>query len=147
MSRPAVIAFYSYATGVSIELPVGFEFNGEDEVCATYVDRADDGPVTAATPVVRIRVVGEIEDGGGRDVVRDLADGFAAADHQTLSRRDREIDECHAVTVVSEQAGRVLHQTAVDADGRLLSIIAAAPSQDLLPSFDAAIDSIRFIAL
>lgn len=147
MPRPAVIAFYSYVTGVSIELPVGFEFNGEDDGCVSYVDRADDGPVTAATPVVQIRVVGDLEDGDGRDFVRGLADGFAAADHAVLSRREREIDECPAATVVSRDGDRVLHQTAVDADGRLLSIVAAAPGETLLPVFEAALDSIRFIAL
>jgi hypothetical protein len=51
------------------------------------------------------------------------------------------------VTVLSRANGRLLHQTAVVADGRLLSIIAAAPNDDLVPVFDATLDSIRFIAL
>ncbi len=147
MTQPKVIAFFSYVTGVSIELPIGFEFGGEDETSAKYVDRADDEPVTAATPIIHIRVVGEIQDGDGREAVQGLADGFAQASPTMLSRREREIDECPAMTVVSNDGQRVLHQTAVDADGRLLSIIAAAPNEKLLPIFDAAIDSIRFVAL
>jgi hypothetical protein len=147
VTDPGVVHFFSYVTGVSFELPVGFEFAGEDDVSASYVDRADDGPITEATPVVRVRVVGEIEEDGGVDAVPGLADGFDSADLETIARRDRVIDECPAITVVSRDGGRVLHQTAVAADGRLLSIIGAAPSEDLLPVFDAALDSIRFIAL
>jgi hypothetical protein len=147
LTDPGVVHFFSYVTGVSLELPVGFEFVGEDDASASYADRADDGPITDATPVVRMRVVGEIEEDGGVDAVRGLADGFDSAQRETITRREREIDECPAITVVSRDAGRVLHQTAVVADGRLLSIIGAAPSDDLLPVFDAAVDSIRFIAL
>jgi hypothetical protein len=147
MTDPGLIHFYSYVTGVSLELPVGFEFAGEDDASATYVDRVDDGPITPDTPVVRIRVVGEIERDAGPDAVRELADGFAAVDRETISQQEREIDGSPAVTVVSRDAGRVLHQTVVADDNRLLSIIAAAPGDDLLTMFDAAVESIRFIAL
>jgi hypothetical protein len=147
MTDPGLIHFYSYVTGVSLELPVGFEFAGEDDASATYVDRVDDGPITPDTPVVRIQVVGEIEHDAGPDAMRELADGFAAADRETISRQEREIDGSPAVTVVSRDAGRVLHQTVVADDNRLLSIIAAAPGDDLLAMFDAAVESIRFIAL
>jgi len=147
--QPPVVAFYSYVTGVSIELPVGFEFAGEDDASASYADRADDGPVTERTPVVRIRVVGTVE--GGRraalEAVRGLADGFAGAGRETISRTDRVIDGCPATTVVSREPGRVLHQSAVVADGRLVTTVAVAPADDLLPAFDAALDSIRFVRL
>jgi hypothetical protein len=146
MTESGLVHFFSYVTGVSLELPVGFEFVGEDDASASYADRADDGPVTARTPIVRIRVVGEFE-GDAASAVRGLADGFDAADRDTVWRRDREIDGCPAVTVLSRDNGRVLHQSAVIADGRLLSIIAAAPNDDLVPVFDATLDSIRFIAL
>jgi hypothetical protein len=147
VTDPGVVHFFSYVTGVSFELPVGFEFVGEDDVSASYADRADDGPITDETPVVRIRVVGEIEGDGGLDAVGGLAEGFDSAQRETITRREHEIDESPAITVVSRDGGRVLQQTAVAADGRLLSIIGAAPSDDLLPVFDAALDSIRFIAL
>ncbi|MEO9139108.1 MAG: hypothetical protein ABI345_08580 [Jatrophihabitans sp.] len=147
MNAPSVVAFYSYVTGVSLELPVGFEFMGEDDVSANYADRTDDGPVIASTPVLRVRVVGELDGEDGVGAVRDLADGFDAADRETISRRDLEIDGCPATCVESREAGRVLHQTAVAADGRLLSIIGTAPADELLPVFDAALDSVRFIRL
>jgi hypothetical protein len=142
---PGVVHFYSYATGVSLELPVGFEFVGEDEVSAEYADRADDGPVTSDTPTVRIRVVGDIDDDGGPAAALELAEGFAASG--SIARHDRVIDGFPAFTVVSRDGARFLHQTAVAADGRLLSVIAVGSDDGLLPAYDAAVDSIRFIRL
>jgi hypothetical protein len=142
---PGVVHFYSYATGVSLELPVGFEAVGEDDVSAEYADRADDGPVTSDTPVVRIRVVGDIDDDAGAAAALDLAEGFAAPG--SIARHDRVIDGFPAVTVVSRDGARSLHQTAVAADGRLLSVIAVTSDAGLLPAYDAAVDSIRFIRL
>jgi hypothetical protein len=147
MTEPGLVHFFSYVTGVSLELPVGFEFDGEDDVSASYADRVDDEPVTSATPVVRVRVVGQIEGDAGPAAVRGLADGFGGADRETVGRRDRAVDGSRAVTVVSRDSGRVLHQTAIAADDRLLSVIASAPTDELLPVYDAAIDSIRIIAL
>ncbi len=147
VTAPAVVHFFSYATGVSLELPVGFELVAEDEQSATYADRPEDGPATATTPTVRIRVVGTLEDDDGRAAVRGLADGFAATGLATISRQDREIDECPAATVVSRDGGRILQQTAVAADARVLSIIAVAATEEQLPAYDAALDSIRFIAI
>jgi hypothetical protein len=147
VNKPDVVHFYSYATGVSLELPVGFEFVGEDDVSASYADRADDGPVTVATPVVRVRVVAELMSDSAADAVRALAGGFEAAERETVSRRELEIDDCPAICIVSRENGRVLHQTAVAADERLLSVIAAAPGDDLLPVFDAVLDSMRFVRL
>jgi hypothetical protein len=144
---PGVVHFYSYATGVSLELPVGFEAVGEDDVSAEYADRADDGPVTSETPAVRIRVVGDVDDDddAGAAAALELADGFAAAG--SIGRHDRVIDGFPAVTVVSRDGARLLHQTAVAADGRLLSVIAVSSDDGLLPAYDAAVDSIRFIRL
>jgi hypothetical protein len=148
MTAPEVVHFFSYATGVSLELPVGFELVDESDGSASYADRPEgEGPITESTPVVRVRLVGEVEGPVEADAVRGLADGFAAAGGEQISRTRHEIDECPAVTVVSRDGGRVLHQTAVVADGRLLSIVAVAPGEQMLPVYDTALESIRFIAL
>lgn len=141
---PGVVHFYSYATGISLELPVGFEADGEDGTSARY--RNDDG--TAEPPLVQVRVVGEYSSGGDAGAVRALADGFAER-AEFLSRRERPVDDCPAETVVSRSGGRFQHQTALAADGRLIAVVCvtAETSPDDLAAFDTAIDSIRVIPL
>ena len=151
---PDLVHFYSYATGVSLELPVGFEFAGEDGTSATYADLPDDGVVTDLTPRVQIRVAGRTEqERGGRlafadrqQAVRALADGFAAVSGEVVERRDRTVDGEPACTVVLHRAdGGYLHTTAIADGDRLVTVGAAGSRADLLPAYDAAVDSIRLI--
>ncbi len=140
---PGVVHFYSYATGVSLELPVGFEADGEDDTSARYRD--DDG--TPEPPLVQVRVVGEYPAGQDVGAVRALADGFAER-AELISRQERSVDDCPAETVVSGSGSRVQHQTVLAADGRLITVVCvAAQSPDRRAAFDAAIDSIRVIPL
>jgi hypothetical protein len=138
---PGVVHFYSYATGISIELPVGFESDGADGTSARYRD---------GDALVQVRVVGEVPAGSdGQAAVRELADGFAARGG-VLTRRDRSVDDCPAATVVTRSAGRAEHQTVLAADGRLLTVVGVAPEPDvdaLLAAYDTAVDSVRVIPL
>jgi hypothetical protein len=147
VSAPSLIHFYSYVTGVSLELPVGFEFAGEDDTSATYADLDEIG---AATAQVRVQVVGALDGpDAGRSAVDALADGFASLDGEVLSRTARTVDERPTSTVVLRQAGDggLLHLTAAASEHRLLSLVAIAPSEQLLTAYDAAVESIRFIEL
>jgi hypothetical protein len=68
-----------------------------------------------------------------------------------LERRERLVDGWPAETVVLRRQAdsAVLQQSVVAADTRLLSIIAVAPADraaQLLPAYEAALDSIRLIA-
>jgi hypothetical protein len=146
---PDVVHFYSYVTGVSIELPAGFEFAGETEESAVYAD-LDDAPPGERTPQFRIQVVGTLNDpADAYDAVVGLADGFAAMDGTVLTRVDRVVDEEPTATVVLRRAGDglLLHLTAAAGGRRLLSMVATALDESLLPAYDAAIESIRFIEL
>jgi hypothetical protein len=138
---PGVVHFYSYATGISIELPVGFEADGADGTSARYRD---------GDALVQVRVVGAVQ-AGDDDVaaMQALADGFAARG-ELLTRRDRIVDDCPAATVVTRSAGQAEHQTVVAADGRLLTVVGVASGPDvdaLLAAYDAAVDSVRVIPL
>ena len=150
---PGVVHFYSYATGVSIELPVGFQADsadGADTASARYRD---------GDALVQVRVVGAFGAGAfgagaggagaGEEAVRALADGFASRG-EVLARRDRLVDDCPATTVVTRSGGRVEHETAIAADGRLLAVVAVVPDSaaaSLSAAYDAAVDSIRVIPL
>jgi hypothetical protein len=144
------VHFYSYATGVSFELPVGFEHDGADGSSAAYADRPDALSPGSVVPRVRVLLVGQIESGGPA-AVAGLADGFAHSEGAVLERRERLVDGWPAETVVLRRQAdsAVLQQSVVAADTRLLSIIAVAPADraaQLLPAYEAALDSIRLIA-
>ncbi len=137
---PGVVHFSSWATGVSFELPVGFEAAGSDATSARYQDGGR---------VVQVEVVGAVDAGAAAAAVHALADGFAATG-ELLDRGERTVDDSPATTVVTLVDGRLRHQTAVAADGRLLSIVGTGPGDDadaLRPLFDTAVESVRIIAL
>jgi hypothetical protein len=138
-----LVHFYSYVTGISLELPLGFEQVAEDSDSATYRDADRPGG-----PMFQVRVVGEVDVVGELDAVHGLAAGFAALDGTLLSQRDFEVDEAPGRTVVMQRIdGAVVHQTALAADGRLVSLVGTAPDASLVAAFDAAVESIRVIVL
>jgi hypothetical protein len=146
---PDVLHFFSYATGVSIELPVGFTTDAEDDVSATYVDEDDDGGAPAR---VQVRVVGDLDPQDPGAAVRALADGFARAGNEVLAEQDTVVDgELPARTVLARRADDwLLHQTVLAGDGRLLTVVGMIPPEraaDLPAALDAGIRSIRVIRL
>src|SRR5690242_8048850 len=96
---PEVLHFYSYATGVSIELPMGFTVDDEGASSVTYVDEDGTAPVR-----VQVQVVGALESRDPRSVVTALADSFAEQGNDTVRRGELVVDECPAATVVSRRA-------------------------------------------
>jgi hypothetical protein len=138
-----LVHFYSYATGISLELPLGFEAVAEDESSAAYKDSDRPG-----APTFQVRVVGEVDVVGELDAVHGLAAGFAAVDGTLLAQRDFEVDEAPGRTVVMQRVdGAVVHQTALAAEGRLVSLVGTSPDSSLVAAYDAAILSIRVIVL
>lgn len=156
-ATPDVIHFYSYETGVSFELPVGFEEESEQPGAVTYVDEPEDDP--AGTARVLVQVIGPIEatgPGAAENAAAGLAKGFAAQGGEVIATRTEVIDEVPTATTVSRRDDAKLgqrmlfHQTAAVSAGQLLSISAVAPDAQesfYLPAFDDAIRSMRFVAL
>lgn len=149
MTAPPVVHHYSYATGVSLELPPVFERVGETASSATYADLPDDGDAGDRTAQLLVQVVGTLDDAAdAAAAVSGLADGFAGVDGTVLRREERTVDDEPTVTVVVRRAdGQLLHLTAAVDGRRLVSIVATAPDEALLRAYDAAVESIRFIAL
>ena len=152
-----VIHFYSYETGVSIELPVGFEEQSEQHHSVAYVDDPDDDSTPAARVLVQVVAELDADDAAAaQSAVDGLAHGFAAQGGEVLATRTETIDEVPTTTTLTRRTDPklggewIFHQTAAAAEGRLISISALAPSADQarrLPEFDAAIRSIRFVQL
>jgi hypothetical protein len=149
LAGPDVVHFYSYVTGVSFELPVGFRADGEDDASANYVD--DESPPAR----VQVRVVGELEEGSDPAIADTmaarLADGFSNAAGESVSRAERLVDGVPAHTVVMRmESGSLMHETVFAVDGRVLVVVAMTPAErasELLPAFDTVVDSIRLVAL
>lgn len=143
---PEVLHFYSYATGVSIELPAGFTVDAEGASSATYVDTDRAEPAR-----VQVQVVGALESREPRAVVTSLVDAFAAEADEVVRRRDLVVDEAPATTVVTRRSdGWWLHQTAVAGDGKLITVVGMLAPEDgdeLVPQLDTAVASIRLITL
>jgi len=139
--------FYSYATRVSLELPVAFSSVAETSSSATYAALDADDELTAESPALQVQVVGGVptDDPDGTASVARLADQLAAGG-TVLSRTDRIVDECPVTSVELERDGGYLHLSAAAADGRLLSLAARGP-RDSAPIWNATISSLRFITL
>jgi hypothetical protein len=139
--------FYSYATGVSLELPADFERVEETESGVSYAALGEADAVGPDTPAFQIRSVGAVpgDDPDGAATVARLADQLAASG-SVLDRRDRIVDECPVTTVEVERDGTFLHLSAAAADGRLLSFAGRGTRADLA-TWDAAVESMRFITL
>jgi len=75
-----------------------------------------------------------------------LADQLAGP-ATVLGRIDRIVDECPVTTVEVEREGLFLHLSAAAADGRLLSFAGRGTSPASFATWDAAIESMRFITL
>lgn len=139
--------FYSYTTGVSLELPVGFTRVEETANSASYAMLDADDNVTLDSPALHVQVVGAVPeaDPDGHASAAHVADRLAAAG-TVLRRSDQIVDECPVFTVEVERDGTYLHLSAAAADGRLISLAGRGP-RDSAPIWDAALSSLRFITL
>ncbi|WGL53219.1 hypothetical protein P5P86_05190 [Nocardioides sp. BP30] len=142
------VHFYAYGTGVSLELPAGFEQVEDGETTATYAELGDAAAVGPQTPALQIRVVGAVpeQDPDGAATVARLADQLAGSGI-LLGRTDRVVDQCPVTTVEIERDGSYLHLSAAAADGRLLTFAGRGNAAASFTVWDIAIESTRFITL
>lgn len=149
---PELLHFFSWATGVSVELPVGFERVEEGESFADYADRDDERPDAPVRRRLRITVVGSFDPGMSaadrRDAAVELADGFAAGDGEVLRREELVVDdELVALVVVRRPDGTHLHLAAVATRGRLVSWAGSGSDEGVVADLDAALAGARFVGL
>lgn len=155
MDLPDLIHHFSWATKVSLELPLGFEEESEDTAAnvAIYADDlGDDDP-----PGARVMAKATAVPGQGEDAWRALADQMARMPGRTVaSRAETEIDGLPAATLVlryhddSADMDAVRHETVAQAADVLFTITGLAPAESAdryLPAFDHAAATARFVLL
>lgn len=171
MQLPDRIHFFSYATGVSLELPVGFTPGASDAAGATYDAYDDDDASVVAT--LAVRVIGTVDDGSQTAATATAAvlDAMAARAGTAGQRHASVIDDEQVTSAVlrfpsglpSGVGGEVATAAqgllssdllmvfaAVAFGGALVSIAGMAPwaqADRYLPVFQEAVRSCRFIAL
>ena len=156
MDVPSRIHFYSAATGVSFELPPGFEVGLQDARSAQYELRDDDDEQ------VLVRIVIARPDVGGA-AVRTVAEAFANTAGDLIEERLTVIDDCPTATVVVHLPNGVAgatpvtgpgsddlmaHFTAAQFNGAVRTVTAFASWADRdewIPIFDEAVASCRFL--
>lgn len=155
MDLPEHIHHFSWATKVSLELPVGFEEESEDEGSnlAHYADDLDDDDLPGARVMTKATAV----TGQGDDAWRALADQMAQVPGRTVvSRSETEIDGLPAAQLLlryhDEDADLevVRHETVAQAADVLFTISGLAPAEQAdryVPAFDHASATARFVLL
>ena len=153
-SFPEHIHWFSWHTRISLELPIGFEEESEDEEAATAIyadDPDDDGNPTARVMARTIALPSEAPE----DSFRRLASEAASMDgHTVIASHELEIDGLPAVRQLlrqyHEESEVIRHETYAQAANLVFSIIAltSADYQDeYLSAFDHAANTARFILL
>lgn len=141
-----LVHFYSYATGVSLELPVGFESVGRDDASASYAVLGDDDVTVVPGTQLLVQVVGTPDAVPAAQV--DALAAALAADGEVLTRGEREVDDERVVTATLRRPdGMLVLAGAVATDERLLAITGLARDEETLAVHEAALASIRFIEL
>ncbi|MET3804455.1 hypothetical protein ABIB25_001450 [Nakamurella sp. UYEF19] len=161
MDVPTLIHFYSPATGVSLELPPGFENGFSDERSAQYEWRDDEDEEVLARLVVLVFAATDAD--AGEAAVRTVVEAFADADGDLIEERVVRIDDCPTATVVVHlpygvkgstpitgpgSADVLVHFTAAAFDGAIRTISGFAPwvERDRWTAiYDEAVGSCRFL--
>ncbi|MFP4210223.1 MAG: hypothetical protein ACLFR8_03195 [Alkalispirochaeta sp.] len=167
MTAPEYIHFFSWATRISIELPVGFEeqFEDADTNSAVYADDLDasdttddaDGTGDPDTPGARVMTKMTAVHTDSAEAYRSLADASAGIGSRTVTSRDELcIDGAPAIRQTLTYRDDDLeidvfrHETFCQMANIVFSITCLAPasrSPAYRSSFDHAADTARFILL
>lgn len=155
MDLPSHIHFFSWATKVSLELPVGFEEAVEDESTnsAVYADDLDEDDPLGGRVMTKATAVPQ----GADDAYQRLADESAGMEGRTVSSRtETEIDHLPAVQQVLRyhqddvETDVVRHETWAQVGDVVFSITGLAPEDragEYLAGFEHASGTARFILL
>jgi len=146
-----VIHFFSWATGVSLELPDGYERAGSDGPTVTYgVVDEDTGRVDGASLTVQVLDHSDepVDESTRTDAVGRLGDEAAGTGGvRVRDRSSRVVDGAPVEAVSLEAEGLYVVAAAAATEHRLLSIIGRSTDMSDLAVFDAALESMRFIEL
>lgn len=151
VDRP-LLHFYSYATGVSLELPVGYEQLREDDASAAYAVLDDAGAAAPGTELL-VRVVGLLPetstDTDRAALVAELSAALADQGGEVLATRELVVDEVpvRTLTLRPPDGPGLVHASAAATDTRLLSVVGLAADETMLATYDAALASLRFVEL
>ncbi len=169
MQLPDRIHFFSYATGTSLELPVGFTPGASDAAGTSYDAYDDDDESVVAT--LAVRVIGTVDDGGQTAATAAVLDAMVARAGSAAQRHGCVIDDEQVTSAVLRFPGGLpagvgaevataaqgllssdllMVFAAVAFGGALVSIAGMAPwaqADRYRPIFQEAVQSCRFIAL
>ncbi len=147
------VHFHSPQTGVSLELPLGFERVGRDESSVTLALLSDEDEPRPDDPRVQVQVVGTLS-GADTDtrerIVAELADGFERSGGELLGRSRGVIDGCLTERVRLRRDDGVL----VDAsalvgsqpdEARVLTVVSTARDPHWRDVVDEMLASVRVI--
>lgn len=155
MDLPSHIHFFSWATRVSLELPVGFEESHEDEATysAFYADDLDQGDPLGGRVMAKATAVPV----GADDAFRQLAaESARMPGRSVLSATEAVINGLPAVQQVLRyrqddiETEVVRHETWAQAGNVVFSIVGLAPNgraEAYLAAFDHASRAARFVLL
>lgn len=155
MEIPDRVHFFSWHTKTSLELPVGFEEQSDDEGSNTviYADDLDDDDPPGARVMAKATAVPVGDD----DAYRKLADASAQIPGRgTESRTEVEIDGLPAIRQLLRyyhddlEEEVIRHETFAQAGNIVFSITGMALAEDghrYLDDLDHASDTARFILL
>lgn len=152
---PSRIHFFSWATRISLELPVGFEEALEDteERYAIYADDLDDDDPPGGRVQTRVTRVGNDDSG---NLLRAADAAIAQLGHQPLLRREFDIDHLPALEQTfryyfdSMETDVVRHEAYVQAGDLIFTIVGLAGADretEYLPAFREAAATARIILL
>lgn len=155
MQSPPLIHFYSPATGVSLELPVGFEPGPQTDTGATYLARDSDDEQVLASVVVSV-VARALDTGADAAAALDAAvdataTAIATAAASVLDRREQWVDDTRVITLVTTPpsgADDLVQLSVVGFGGAVRTIAATAPLPQRSrwePVFEGMVASCRFI--
>lgn len=155
MDLPDLIHHFSWATKVSLELPIGFEEESEDASAnvAIYADDLDEDDPPGARVMTKATAV----PGQGDEAWQALADQIAALPGRTVaSRSETRIDGLPAAQLVvryhddSADMDVVRHETVAQAGDVLFTITGLVPAEladQYLPAFERASATARMVLL
>jgi len=151
ITLPAYTHFFSYETKVSLELPSGWTLESESEKTAVYTVDVGESP----PPKFLVKTIGLPQSQSGS--YQELAQALLSIPRidfvlraQNLSEVDNQHASIHIFSYFEPEIGQRLlqYQVIVHAERVIFSLTGVgreAQAENLLPIFETAIQSVRFV--